>query len=193
MNIFINIYFIIINILGYLEIFYNLYFKQHVNNIITYNDNNNAKKYIEVFNNNKIKKIISYENYNNDFIFNYDLIIVNEFIDNKLCSFFINQYNNNKITIENLFNNKTKPLFLSIQLNYCDNDYSIDITNNNFFFENNILFTLTQTKYLFKKYFNVDADENYTINIIDSDCKLINLKSSQFIFLTKNKYEIIDV
>lgn len=192
MNIFINIYLFIINIIGYLEIFYNLYFKQYIEQFITYNDYN-TNKYIELFKNNHFEKKISYKDYNNDLIFNYDLIIVNEFIDNKLCSFFINQYNNNKIIIENLFNNKTKSLFLSIQLNYNDVGYSIDINSNNFFFENNILLTLTQTKYLFKKYFNIDADENYNIDIVDSNCNLINLKSSQFIFLTKDKYEIIDV
>lgn len=192
MNIFINIYILLINIIGYLEICYNLLFKKYINYFITYNDND-TNKYIELIKNNNLEKKISHEDYDHNLIFTYDLIIVNQIIDNKLSSFFINQYNNNKIVIEHLFNNKTEPFFLSIQLNYNDIGYSFEINNHNLFFENNILFTVTQTKYLFKKYFNIHVDKNYTVDIVDSSFNLINLKSSQFIFLTKDKYEIIDV
>tara|TARA_Y100000992_G_C21198677_1_gene459290 strand:- start:229 stop:846 length:618 start_codon:yes stop_codon:yes gene_type:complete len=194
-NLYISLYLFLLTIFGYLEIFYNLYILYFIKIIYT-NYHKNVEDYLILVNytngKNDYSKI-SCKEYDRDMILGYDFLVFEKIIDDNNCVFFIEQFNNNKIDINNLFSLKNNKCFFSVEIMFDNSSYSIDLNKNNYFFKNNILFKNKQIFYLLEKHFNIYADMCYKVNIVDTDFNIITLLPNQFIFLNGESYEIVDI
>ena len=130
---------------------------------------------------------------NKDTLLNYDFAYTQSTIDNNVCIFFVDAYNNNKFELDDIFLYNSDKFFLSVDVTIHGKNYSLDINNYNFFFKNNILFKNQQIHFLLKKFFNIISDDSYTINIVDNNCNIVSLDSNQFIFLNEKTYHIVNV
>ena len=194
-NLYISLYLFLLTIFGYLEIFYNLYILYFIKIIYT-NYHKNVEDYLILVNytngKNDYSKI-SCKEYDRDMILGYDFLVFEKIIDDNNCVFFIEQFNNNKIDINNLFSLKNNKCFFSVEIMFDNSSYSIDLNKKNYFFKNNILFKNKQIFYLLEKHFNIYADMCYKVNIVDTDFNIITLLPNQFIFLNGESYEIVDI
>lgn len=194
-NLYISLYLFLLTIFGYLEIFYNLYILYFIKIIYTnYHKNVEDSLILVNYTNGKNDySKISCKEYDRDMILGYDFLVFEKIIDDNNCVFFIEQFNNNKIDINNLFSLKNNKCFFSVEIMFDNSSYSIDLNKNNYFFKNNILFKNKQIFYLLEKHFNIYADMCYKVNIVDTDFNIITLLPNQFIFLNGESYEIVDI
>lgn len=192
MNITSELLIFFVTLFGYLEIFYKIYILYFLNIFITF-IHNKKENVIHFIKNNKIQNTIYLKDYNKDTLLNYDFAYTQSTIDNNVCIFFVDAYNNNKFELDDIFLYNSDKFFLSVDVTIHGKNYSLDINNYNFFFKNNILFKNQQIHFLLKKFFNIISDDSYTINIVDNNCNIVSLDSNQFIFLNEKTYHIVNV
>lgn len=97
--------------------------------------------------------------------------------------------NNYYILKNNIQDIKTIYNFLAVE--YIDDNKTIDIninTNNYFMIIGNTILDYDFIKWYLKKYNNYDIKDNYKINIIDSEAKMITLNNNNSITLNKESY-----
>jgi hypothetical protein len=98
-----------------------------------------------------------------------------------------------KPTIQPLHKSNVK--FLSIEYNHpkLEKPISIELTNEYYYVNNQILSALFINRYL--KYNEKDYcfDMDYTINIMDDNLNIFTINSNQFIFLDKTEYQICNI
>jgi len=151
------------------------------------------KKFIILDINGNIKRTIFIkEEYEHSITESYDVLSDESFIlcdnNNGCINYVIDKYfTTSKYELSNI-------KFLSIELNYNDNKYLINLKDNknNYYVVNNC-FDKTFFKYYAKNILKLNIDEykfDYTITIIDDNVKIINVLPCQSIKINLNDYQI---
>ena len=169
--------------ISYIEIIYNIYIKNIIQNIFTscYSMSN-----ILIINNNKINKSISFNSYNKDMLNDNDFAIFEYFKDDKKCHYYLEK--DDDFNCDNIIN-ESKKMFIAAEICKNNNEIiNIDLNEINYFFVNNKLF---KEKYIhfYMNYNNISISD-YIINLVDNECNIVKLQSNQYILLQSDSYEI---
>lgn len=157
---------------------------------------------LEFFNQGKLVTTLNFDKNNKEINIdkvplNYDFIVCADssesksIITNKICVSNIHHYIEYDFNFEN-----TIFSFMSLQLLYKDNNYTIELKNDNhnFYIVNNVLDKQFFRYYL--KYFlnldNVDDDFSYKIELLDQDVNLVLLTDEDKIIINKQDYTIVN-
>jgi len=127
---------------------------------------------------------------------------IDTFIEKKLKDlellYYFDKYHMKQIHDIDDFKNKCNPsneFFMSIE--FIQGDYKIDIKNHlhSYLVVGNKIFTKTFLKWYMRRYYGVTLEDNYEINLMDTDINYINLKNGEkYIHITEQtKYEIINI
>lgn len=80
--------------------------------------------------------------------------------------------------------------FLQIELINGNEKVDIHEHVSKYYVNNNVLFDEEFMNYFMKKWYNMDLESNYKINIIDKNIKLLSLESENSILLANDSYEL---
>lgn len=127
---------------------------------------------------------------------------IDRFIEKKVKDlellYYFDKYRMKQIHSVDDFKNKCNPsneFFMSIE--FIQGDDRIDIKNHlhSYLVVGNKIFTKTFLKWYMKRYYGVTLEDNYEINLMDTDINYINLKNGEkYIHITEQtKYEIINI
>ena len=133
------------------------------------------------------------EKYNNDFENDFDILFLQINENNKMYYKEIDQDNFNFEEFYNYELNKLDRQFLQVEL--CEEKEKLDIHEyiSYYYINGNNLFSKYFMKYYMKKWYNKDLCDNYKINLIDKNIKLLVLNEKEKLFLKDNNYEKIEV
>ena len=95
-------------------------------------------------------------------------------------------------SIDDLFNYELKILprqFLQVEMEDEENKSDIHEHISKYYVENNVIFDEIFLKYYMKKWYNMEISNNYKINIIDKDIKLLSLKNDTYLKLNETSYK----
>lgn len=154
---------------------------------------------LEGLKDNKIENLKIYENnnfinkYNDDFENEFDILFLQINENNKMYYKEISQNNFNFEEFYNYELNKLDRQFLQVEL--CEEKEKMDIHEyiSYYYISENNLFNKYFMKYYMKKWYNKGLCDNYKINIIDKNIKLLILDEKDNLFLKDNNYEKIKV
>ena len=80
--------------------------------------------------------------------------------------------------------------FLQIELISGNEKVDIHEHISKYYVNNNVLFDEEFMNYFMKKWYNMELESDYKINIIDKNIKLLSLESENSILLTNDSYEL---
>lgn len=123
------------------------------------------------------------EDLNSDIAMDYHFGIVETTRNDKLCHYIFDELDTDNIP--GLFSNSIECPIFSIDVIYQNNKYAIDITNINYFFEDNKLFFREHIIYIMNKYHSINLDNNskYEVTFIDHQCDLMTMSCEEHILL----------
>ena len=99
----------------------------------------------------------------------------------------------NDVDIKSLFEKgveKVKRQFLQIELEQDDEKVDIHEHISKYYVKNNTLFSKIFMEYYMEKYYEKSIKDDYKINIIDKNIKLLSIDGTQQLILTENGYKI---
>lgn len=167
----------------YTFIYQNLY--KSKNNIYIFNkiDNNNfiyKQNYNLFIKNIKLKEIINQNNSKYFFIHEINYENVNYILNNKILDTNNIQKTNYKFILVEIINSNNK----------IDITHFINNIENCYYLIDNNLFDIEFMIWL--KYNKFNVENNYKINIIDNNIKMIDITKNQYIKLLKDSYRILE-
>ena len=142
-------------------------FKTQAKCQIMFKENPQKSSFLVTFNDGKLIK-------NNDKSF--DLMIYGKLDkDSNIYNYFL--YNKFNISYSEMPPVKYK--FISCEINYKSKPYVVKLNSSaqSFYFEKNIILSKSFVYWYLYKFYNVECDDNYTINIIDQDISQVLLTS----------------
>ena len=124
-----------------------------------------------------------------DICMNYDFGIVERTIGTKKCHFLFEELDTDDI--DNMFEAPIGSQFFTIEVQYQNKSYSLDVKDINYSFVNNKIFFSDHVIYLMRKNYDILVEE-YSLMIIDNNCDMITLNENQYIQLCEHGYDILN-
>lgn len=161
--------------LSYLEIFMNKFLRFFIIS--------QSKEEIIYLVNTSEMKVEVIDDLNTDITVDYNFGIVETTRNDKQCHYIFDELDTNDVP--GLFDNPMECPIFSLDVTYQNTKYAIDITNINYFFEDNKLFFREHIIYIMNKYHNVNLDDhsNYEVTFIDHQCNLMSMSCVEHIVL----------
>jgi hypothetical protein len=171
----------LIYLIGYLEIMMNKIFNNRIES------NNDFQRVLLI----SIKENLSEYVYeiDDDICMNYDFGIVERTIGTKKCHFLFEELDTDDI--DNMFEAPIGSQFFTIEVQYQNKSYSLDVKDINYSFVNNKIFFSDHVIYLMRKNYDILVEE-YSLMIIDNNCDMITLNENQYIQLCEHGYDILN-
>lgn len=126
---------------------------------------------------------------------NYEMVLYTNFIKSndiltKNVLRLSNIINKNYLINPNIISSNIK--FIDIRVLYNDSNYVIDFGKDNYYIVGNVLFDRSFIKWYLNMYHSVfiDDDEDYICHILDDNVNFIQIDSSSYVVIEKDKYTI---
>lgn len=185
-----NLLYYFMYFLGYIE----LMMKKLLNNNTIQEHNDDESNMITLINTKEnISEFVFDEN--EDLSMDYEFGIIEKTENSVRSHFLFDELDTDEV--ENLFQVSIEPQFLSVELQYKDKSYSINVKDVNYYFLNNRIFSKEHIKYLIYKSYNVILDD-YQMVIIDKNCDMITIENcaskneDMYITFTNDGYKIVN-
>lgn len=175
-----NILYTIMYWFGYVEIFFNRIKK------FTNTCDEDEETIFLISNETLDVKIYSF--IENDVDMNYDFGIVEKQIEGKICQYLF-QGDLDTDNIQEMFEQSVEQCFLSVDVVVGDKTFALDISNFNYWFQNNVIFFKNHIHFLLRNQHDkyIDDEDIYTINIVDHLCNIISLNKDEYIEIDNTK------
>lgn len=189
-DILLNLFYYFMYFLGYIELMMKKLFD---NNAIQEHNDDASNMITLISTKDNISEFVFDEN--EDLSMDYEFGIIEKTENSVRSHFLFDELDTDEI--ENLFQVSIEPQFLSVELQYKDKTYSINVKDVNYYFLNNRIFFKEHIKYLIYKSYNVILDD-YEMIIIDKNCDMITIENcaskneDMYITFTSDGYKILN-